>query len=585
MRNWNLSSLYEGFNDKYYHDFEVLSKKIDDFIKLINQKENLEQIVFLETTLKLQEEISILGRTLGAFISLTNATNITDSTSLSESSKLSNTYRKSTKEEVIFSRYLEHVDLEKLAKQSPLIKKYLFNLTNTKTNSKYLLSEKEEILYAKLSELSSSSWSRIQSLSTSNLEVKCNSKTYTLSQLRNMAYHLDPLVRKQAYKAELKGYESIEDQVALALTNIKREVKLMCELRGYKDPLEKTLLQSKMSKATLDAMISSMQDYKKYFEMYLQAKAKYLGYKKGLPFYELFASCGKLETTYTADSAISLIVKAFNGYSQTLGDYAQKAFDKEWVDFYPAKGKRGGAFCSNLPQIKESRILTNFDGSLSDCLTLAHELGHGYHGEIISKNSPLHWSYPMPLAETASIFCEAIVNKYLLNDITNPAEKLSILENSIQDATQVIIDILSRYLFEQNVFEHATGPISATQMKAMMLDAQEQTYGKGLDPKFKHPYMWLNKGHYYSANLNFYNFPYAFGLLFGKGLFAQYLTKPQVFKKQYDNLLSLTTKASVEDVAFSMGIDVTKKDFWCASLDLIKEDILEVIQLFETCKK
>ncbi len=186
----------------------------------------------------------------------------------------------------------------------------------------------------------------------------------------------------------------------------------------------------------------------------------------------------------------------------------------------------------------------------------------------------------MPLAETASIFCETIVNNHLLSELTNPQERLSVLENSLQGDTQVIIDILSRFIFETHLFEKSTGPVSKEQMKTMMIEAQKEAYLDGLDHDILHPFMWLNKGHYYSAGLNFYNFPYAFGLLFGKGLYVQYLKEPKTFLKKYDDLLGLTTRTSVENVALSMGIDVTKKDFWIDSLEQVKKDINEVCSLF-----
>ena len=114
-----------------------------------------------------------------------------------------------------------------------------------------------------------------------------------------------------------------------------------------------------------------------------------------------------------------------------------------------------------------------------------------------------------------------------------------------------------------------------------MLDAQKEAYQDGLDYEILHPYMWLNKGHYYSAGLNFYNFPYAFGLLFGKGLYAQYLKNPETFLKSYDDLLALTTQTTVEEVAQSMNIDVTKKTFWIDSLEQVNKDIQEVLKLFK----
>ena len=187
----------------------------------------------------------------------------------------------------------------------------------------------------------------------------------------------------------------------------------------------------------------------------------------------------------------------------------------------------------------------------------------------------------MPLAETASIFCETIVTNHLLSDLTNDEERLSVLEIALQGDTQVIVDILSRYIFETNIFKLAEGPISKDQMKEEMLKAHKEAYQDGLDHNILHPYMWLNKGHYYSSGLSFYNFPYAFGLLFGKGLYAIYLEDKKSFIKNYDKLLALTTKASVEDVAASMGIDVTNKEFWVNSLNLIKKDIDEVIRIME----
>ncbi|PKK96865.1 MAG: oligoendopeptidase F [Tenericutes bacterium HGW-Tenericutes-3] len=580
MKTWDLTDLYEGFNEKYHADVAKLDGLMDAYISFIKDKGN-DDVKYIETYLRYQEKFAVMARTLFSYPSLVMATDVTNQEAPVYMSKLQQIFRKSTAEDVIFSRYLLSVDLDKLSAQSALIKKYQFNLSREQESAKHLLTEKEEIMYSKLSELSSGSWSRLQGLTTANLPVSFRDKEITLSEVRNLAYDNDASVRKDAYDAELKAYEAIEDQVALALSNIKREVVIMNELRGYESALDKTLYQSKMTKATLDAMIEAMKDYRPLFADYLKAKATYLKHEGSLPFYDMFAPVGKLEKTYTYEEAQEIVKEGFYSYSKRLGDFATKAFDKNWIDPFPKKGKRGGAFCSNQPQLKQSRIMSNFTGSLSDILTLAHELGHGYHGEIISNNDPLFWSYPMPLAETASIFCETIVNNHLLSMITDPKERLSVLENSLQGDTQVVIDILSRFFFESNLFEKANGPISKHQMKSMMVEAQKEAYQDGLDENVLNPYMWLNKGHYYSAGLNFYNFPYAFGLLFGKGLYAQYLKNPETFLKSYDDLLSLTTKTTVEEVAKSMNIDVTQKAFWIDSLEQVNKDIQEVIKLFK----
>jgi pepF/M3 family oligoendopeptidase len=578
--NWDLSDLYKGFDETFNKDLTKLDSLIKDMVTHLTSKVS-DDVAYIEAALKFEEQITILGRTIGSFASLSSATDVSNNEALGYLSKLSQIYRQLTKPSVVFSRYLTTVDLDDLASKSKLIKKYHYNLKKDQTGAKHLLSEAEESLYSKLSELSSRSWGQIQTLATANLMIDIDGESKTFSDVRNMAYDADQSVRKLAYEKELESYEKVDDFVALALTNIKREVNTMNELRGYTSALDKTLDQSNMRKETLDAMIEAMKDFRPQFATYLKAKAKYLGHKGGLPWFDMFAPVGNLNKTYSYDEAKDLVFNAFSSYSANLGNFAQKAFDKNWIDVYPKKGKRGGAFCSNQPQIGQSRILLNFTGALDNVSTLAHELGHAYHGDMIKDNAPLHWSYSMPLAETASIFCEAIMNDYLLTTVKDDMEKLSILEMGLQGDTQVIIDILSRFLFESKVFESANRPISKHEMNQWMLDAQKEAYQDGLDPKKLHPYMWLVKGHYYSAGLNFYNFPYAFGLLFGKGLYAQYLKDKPSFIKNYDKLLKLTTMADAEDVALSMGIDITQKSFWVDSLSMIAKNIDEVIALFQ----
>ncbi len=577
--NWDLKDFYLGFDDpNYQKDIKRLELLISDYLQLPSLMSQLKELEVLLKYIEINQEMVKLVRTLTSFNSLTRSTDVSNQQALLNLAQLSKMLNETTQTNVLFTRYLSSVELEKYL-NNDIIKDNFFQLNKIKESSKHLLTEQEEILYSKLREVSSSSWSQVQNLLTAKLDVLYEGKNITLPEVRNLAYDKDEKVRKAAYYAEIEASESIEEMVALALSNIKREVVIMSELRGYDNVIESTLISSNMSLETLTAMIDAMRDFRPYFANYLKAKANYLGHKNGLPFYDLFAPVGSLKKTYTYEEAQTVIVEAFGSYSSKLSGFASKAFTLNWLDPFPKRGKSGGAFCSNQPQLKQSRILSNFTGSLSDVSTLAHELGHGYHGEIISDNTPLNWSYPMPLAETASIFCETIVTNHLLSELTDDEERLSVLEIALQGDTQVIIDILSRYIFETEIIKLADGPISKDQMKSIMISAQKEAYQDGLDPNILHPFMWLNKGHYYSSGLNFYNFPYAFGLLFGKGLYAIYLEDKEAFIKNYDNLLALTTKATVEDVAKSMNIDVTKKAFWINSLKIIKKDIDEVIRL------
>lgn len=582
---WDLDILYKGYDDpKYQHDFQQVKNIIFELDKLVKEYQNMEIGYAICETLKLNEELSKLISELFSYSSLRSSTNVNDLEAGEEYSKLIILLQDSIASDIAFQKLVKDAEIEELSKKYPLIATYKFYLQNIQNVSKHMLSNQEEILESKLQLVASSSWSDLQSQLTSNLSIKVKGfkQKMPLSSVRNLAYDNSGEVRKNAYKAELNAYRQIDESVAMALNNIKREVNIMCELRGYQDALEKTLQQSHMSKKTLDALIGAIIDEAPNFRKYFKLKAEALGYKKGLRFYELFAPMGKLTKTYSFEEARDLVLDVYQSFSQPLYEMGKKAFSERWIDVLPHEGKVGGAFCAGIDNHAQSRILTNFTGSLGDVQTLAHELGHAYHGQVCLENAQLNRDYPMQLAETASIFCQTLMAKKLENDMTDPLEKLTVVENSLQEDTQCVIDILSRYLFENKVLATPIAkPLNAQAMCEMMLEAQDESYGDGLDKKYRHPYMWLCKSHYYSASLSYYNWPYAFGLLYGKGLYKEYLKDKETFVKNYDKMLQNTAMMSVEDVALTMNIDVTKKEFWIESLKFIEEDI----DLFEKLLK
>lgn len=581
MSTWSLDALFKGYDDPHYTS--TLSS-IDNTLK--------EARIWLEkhpqsSALQALKEGLALSRTLrkelllvGAFVNLSLATNTTDEASLKAMQKVQGLQAAATPFMTGFHQFVASLEDLPTLLEDEQVSNYAYFLTTLQERARYQLSDAEETLLAKLTQTGSQAWSRLQGELTSTLEVPYRGEIRNLSDIRNLAHDADPLVRKDAYEAEMSAYQSIERAVAGSLNAIKGEVLTVTQMRGYNSPLAQAVHQSRMEQVTLDALIQAMRDALPEFRAYLKRKAQLLGHQDGLPWYDLFAPIGQSNTTFTPASAMAYVIKQFKTFSPDLAALAQRSYDEQWIDFYPKSGKRGGAFCSNLHPIKQSRILTNFEGSFSNLITLAHELGHAYHGDRIFKEDIFNASYTMPVAETASTLCETIVKKAAIKDAANDDEKRFLLEQSIMGSTQVIVDILSRYTFENEVFEaRKNGPISAENLKKLMLEAQELSYGDALHPEQKHPYMWINKPHYYSAGLSFYNFPYAFGLLFAKGIYAQYQEKGASFVKDIDHLLQKTGQMSVEDVASLIGIDVRQQAFWDASVNIIKEEIAEFIAL------
>ena len=576
MNNWDLNKLYSSYESKEFQsdliEVDSLIKKFNEFKSFILEKKAA-NIILTDYLLLSIELNSILERMFG-FVSLNSATNTTDPESAKYIVVLSQKITKLAEVETLFSKFVTKINnLDELVSASDFLKEHEFYIKEIIQRDKYNLDEKTEALLSKLSQSSSSLWGRLQGVLTSTLEVEYNGEILTLPEVIGKSEDKDSDVRKNAYEAELKAYDKIDKAIAFAMNGIKGEVNTLTEVRGYKSALDKALVDSRMSEGSLNAMIDSMKEYLPVFRKYLKRKGELLGHKNGLPWYDLYAPMGKSAKEFSVKDAQKFILQNFGSFSPNLENLAKRAFDENWVDYLPYKGKVGGAFCANIHAIEESRVLTNFNGSFGDVVTLAHELGHAYHGDRIFSESNLNANYTMPVAETASIFCETIVLKAALKDAVKE-EKVYLLESSLQGSTAVVVDILSRFIFEASVFDQQkTNYLDENILKELMLKAQKEAYGDGLDPNFLHPYMWLWKPHYYSGGLSFYNWPYAFGLLFAKGLYGIYQQEGPGFTDKYDDLLRATGKMSVEDVAKLANIDITNQDFWRTSLEVIKEDI------------
>jgi pepF/M3 family oligoendopeptidase len=578
---WSLQELYTSFEDeKFLKDIDKCSLSVEKLRSFVDTAVEDSKDQYR----RLEEYIALLGsfrdsfNGLHAFAQLTLSVNTKSTEALKYVELLEKQLAELAEPTAKFEKWIGRIkDLDSVINSSEILKAHAFFIREAAKKSRYLLSDKEETVIARMKNTGSSAWSKLQERITSNLLVDINlegeDRKLPLSVIRNMAYEKDSIKRKKAYEAEIKAYSRIEDTSAACISGIKGEVITISSMRGYKSPLEETIINSRMDFECLKSMFEAIEESLPIFHKYLRKKGEVLGHSDGLPFYDLFAPMGDSDMKFTYKEAEEFIVKNFRTFSLPLADYARKAFESRWIDAEPREGKVGGAFCENLHSIGESRIMSNFGGTFSDVVTLAHELGHGYHGERLKNESALNSDYPMPIAETASTFCETIVKKAALKT-ADSSEALTILESEISDCTQVIVDIYSRFLFESEVFKRrVNGSTAAEELNTIMLDAQRRAYGDGLDPNYLHPYMWVCKPHYYFADSNFYNFPYAFGLLLAKGLYSEYLKKGEAFAYEYDKLLTATGKNNIYDITAMAHIDIHSVNFWRSSLKIIESDI------------
>ncbi len=588
--HWDLSNVYPSLSSiKFNADFKKLQKMIaelEDYFQTALPKadETAKSALLAETASTLIDRfnaILLVAGTLGAYIQSFVSTNSYDKEALKKESEFDMVAVKLEQLGTQATAWIGKVSkrLPDFVSSNPTTQAHSFYLKEAAEQSQYLMSPKEEALAAELSLSGANAWGKLQGTVTSQLsaEFELDGKVQKLPMpaLINLRSHPDEDTRRRGYEMENKIWPTVKEALAASMNGVKGEINTLNRHRGRVDAVHSSLDASRIDRETLDAMMDAMKDSFPMFRKYFKAKAARYGVKK-LQWWNLFGPTGESKMTFGYDEAKAFILNHFGGFAPELKEFAQRAFDHNWIDAEQRDGKRGGAFCMDVPGVGESRILSNFDGSLDQVSTLAHELGHGFHNDCMVKagKTELQKNTPMTMAETASIMCETIVSSAALEQAKTEAEQLAILETQLIGDSQVIVDIYSRYLFEKEVFERREkSELNADELCEIMEKAQKDTYGDGLDEKYLQKWMWTWKPHYYFSGLSFYNYPYAFGLLFGTGLYAIYQKRGAAFVKDYMNLLSSTGEANAADLAARFGIDIRKKAFWQDSLKIIEQRV------------
>jgi len=592
LPHWDLSNVFPGLDspeyDGAYQDVVALLDELETYLdqNKINRHDKARTseipLVSVQTSDLIDQftKSFTLVYTLNSYVSSFTTTDSYNTQAMREYSKIQVQIVRLLQAEKIFAGWLGSLgnQLDNIISTNPDAKAHSFYLKENAEQSQYLMDEPREELANQLSLSGIRAWGKLQGTITSqlsiNFKVDGEEKNYPLPALQNIRrYNPDAEIRQKAFEAEISGLESVRESLAACMNGVAGFNNVLNQARHREDAIHHSLDTARIDRAALEAMLSAMQASFPAFRSYLHTKANRFG-KQSLPWWDLFAPVGQNNRHFTWREAREFVLENFNTFSPDLASFAKRAFDSHWIDAEPRDGKRGGAFCVRIPGVEESRVLCNFDGSLDQVSTIAHELGHAYHIDCQRGRSFLQFITPMTLAETASIFCETIIMDAAMENASSPQEELNILETILIGDTQVIVDITSRYLFEKEVYKRRRdAELSADEFCEIISRAQMDTYGDGLDENHLHPYMWAWKPHYYRADIAFYNYPYAFGLLFSTGLYAIFQQRGVEFVPQLQDLLASTGLADAADLAARFDIDIHSEDFWESSLDVIKQRI------------
>lgn len=457
-------------------------------------------------------------------------------------------------------------------------------LRTLKEESRRTMAPELERLAAELSVDGLGAWSRLYNEVSGQLTFRMpgNEAPVPMAQKRSLLEDPDPQVRRQALEQSNLAWEGMAHVVAASLNAIAGTRLTLNARRGIDSIIDVALFDAAMEQRDLDAMWQAVESHLHLPWDWMRCKARCLGQDR-LGFQDLMAPIPQAESrVYSWDDAVGTILGAFDRGYPALADFCRQMLKARHVEAEQRPGKRPGAFCTTSLKSRESRIFMTFGGRHGDVQTLAHELGHAFHGRVLAGTRPLASQYPMTLAETASTFAERLLQDAILADPETPAgQKLGILASRCDDAAIFLCDIRMRYLFENALYEErAAGEVPISRLKELMLAAQDQAFGDTLDLAQRDPLFWASKLHFYIAGVSFYNFPYTFGYLLSLILSERGRARGAAFHADYEAFLRDTGSGKAAAVVRrSLGDDIGQPAFWAEAMTAIARDLDQMRRL------
>lgn len=586
-QNWDLNSLFPGgsSSESFSSYLILLRSKIQELHANTVQNRGEADPQSWANLINLFQEVHVRLRQASAFVSCLTAQDVQDqqaqklgaevSQLRAELGSIANLIEEQTLQ-------LSDAEWEKIIVH-PELAAVEFSLNEMRTQARERMSAEEEMLVNSLSVDGYHAWSelynsKIVARMSIPMEIDDDVRVMSVGQVANLFAHADREVRKQAFSKYEEAWAEQAELCAAALNHLAGFRLSVYKARGWDSVLKEPLMINRMSRETLDAMWAAVEGSKSRLKDYLQCKAELLGVD-ALEWYDVGAPIGKSSRVYSFDEAAQFVIDQFGKFSSDMAQLAEKALTERWVEAEDRPGKRPGAFCTSFPESKESRVFMTFSGSADNLFTLAHELGHAYHGSVLRDMPPMTQRYAMNVAETASTFAELVVADAAIRAASTDEERLALLDSKIEQSTAMFMNIRARFLFETRFYEmRKKGLLGVDELNALMEEAQREAYADSL--KSYHPHFWASKLHFYITGVPFYNFPYTFGYLLSQGLYARAQDEGASFAAKYADLLRDTGRMTVEElVKTHLGEDLTKPEFWEKAVENSLKDVDEFLVL------
>jgi len=584
---WDLTSYFPEFNggemlqfkEALRQDVEALKQNAVALAPLDNANAPDWEGIFLR-----HEDLLRRMSHLGSYISCLASSDARNEAYLKEEAALARLRAEIAKVRIELLRAVKNSSEETLASFTarPSLAGAQNYLNRLREEARRAMAPEKEVLATDLGVDGIQAWGRLYDTMASKLEFDMvypdgRRARLPMSQRRSLMDHPDRDVRKAAFDGGNAAWQTMEDTAAAALNSIAGTRLTLNRHRSVEHFLEIALFQAAISRKTLDAMLDALRADIEIPRRILRFKATQMG-QACVAWYDLGAPLDlpdhqKLSWEQAKEAVAASFVRAY----PALADFFHgEVIKKSWIDWEPRAGKRPGGFCTTSMLSKESRIFMTYNESLGDVLTLAHESGHAFHGYLMRDARPYARGYPMTLAETASTFGEQVLmNGWLDDPSVSDGQKALMLDVEIGHGAVYLLDIPVRYEFEKAFYEERkTGELSISRLKELMVATQRQVVGDLLESGGEDPYLWASKLHFYITGITFYNFPYTFGYLLSRGLYAMFRKEGDAFLPKYEAFLRLAGSDTAENVVRrTVGRELEAPEFWSEAIRSLEEPL------------
>jgi oligoendopeptidase F len=406
------------------------------------------------------------------------------------------------------------------------------------------------------------------------LEVDGELKRMTRGEVMAYVYSTDPDMRAAAYQSIYKVYKEEAPILAQIYVNLVRDWHSEnVTLRSFDSPIAVRNLQNDIPHDAVEALLEVARRNAPLFQRYFSLKANWLGVEK-LRRYDIYAPLAGSSREVPYDDAVELVLNTFKRFDLDFASKAQRVFDDNHVDSEVRKGKRSGAFCATILPSITPYVLLNYTNKVRDVATIAHELGHAVHSIMAEDHSVLTQHSSLPLAETASVFAEMVMNEQLLAEEKDPLVRREILAASVDDIYATVMRQAFFVIFEKSAHQAIQDNASPQELDRLYLENLQEQFGDSVEVSDEFQYEWISIPHIYHTP--FYCYAYSFGQLLVLSLFRRYQLEGDAFKPGYMKLLACGGSARPQKILEEAGIDMTDPDFWQAGFDVIREMIDEL---------